>query len=132
MPNALTAFVVAFTAALPGLPRAGETGASFFEDFNVLDYGRWYVSDGWSNGDWMNCTWSRGAVSVSDGLLRLSFMKSPRRSNVFLCGEISVARVFWSWHIRGPDEDECRIGDERGLLHLYGAIARQGASRNRC
>ena len=37
----------------------------FFEDFtNGLDKDRWYVSDGWTNGDWQDCHWSGGAVRV--------------------------------------------------------------------
>ena len=61
MSGALTRTVAFFWIVLSGLARAEDMGTSFRDDFDVLDHGRWTLSDGWSNGDWMNCTWSRGA-----------------------------------------------------------------------
>ncbi len=53
--------------AVPHPATAQTTGASFVENFDKLDRGRWYISDGWSNGAHQNCAWSKGQVSVSDG-----------------------------------------------------------------
>lgn len=41
-----------------------DDSAGFVEEFETLDEGRWYVSDGWTNGPHQNCTWSRDAVQV--------------------------------------------------------------------
>lgn len=70
--------VIAMLAALPAVAEG------FLDDFDVLDRERWTRSDGWSNGDWMNCVWSRDAAQVADGVLRLTMVPGdPLR-----CGEI--------------------------------------------
>jgi endo-1,3-1,4-beta-glycanase ExoK len=60
-------------AALP-LPRTLEqTGEPFIDRFEgvALDEGRWFVSDGWSNGDWMENDWRRSQVTITPGGLQL-------------------------------------------------------------
>lgn len=59
---------------------------AFLDEFDSFDSKRWFISDGWSNGDWMNCTWSKAAVAVEDGTLRLSFL--PQADATYLCGEV--------------------------------------------
>lgn len=61
------------------------------EDFSHrrLDNRRWFISDGWSNGDWMDCKWSRKAVSVAEGHLRLAHVPAdPETGAGAICGEI--------------------------------------------
>lgn len=111
MVHALAATVVLFAASLPGLSRAGEKGVSFFEDFDVFNHGRWEISDGWSNGDWTNCTWSSRAVSVADGRLNLAFMQHPRKPDTFLCGEVQSRAAFG----HGTFEVRMRTGVGSGL-----------------
>lgn len=67
------------------LPGMAFGHGSFFDDFDQFDHDRWYVSDGWRNGDWMNCTWSEDAVSVSDSVLTLTLR---RAGSELICGEI--------------------------------------------
>ena len=57
--------------------------AGFFEDFTGggLDKDRWYVSDGWTNGDWQDCHWSGRAVQVRDGKLTLFHIPAPKDSD---------------------------------------------------
>ncbi len=62
----------------------------FFEDFSGgLDRDRWYVSDGWTNGDWQDCEWSGRAVQVRDGLLTL-FHIPAQDARPALCGEVQT------------------------------------------
>ena len=94
MSGALTRTVAFFWIVLSGLARAEDMGTSFRDDFDVLDHGRWTLSDGWSNGDWMNCTWSRRGVTTEQGRLVLSFIENPARPDEYLCGEIQSRAVY--------------------------------------
>ena len=67
---------------------------SFVEDFDRLDGKRWYVSDGWSNGDHQNCIWSRQQVKVSNGTLKLGFVRQDRKDRKFVCSEIQTNQRF--------------------------------------
>ena len=92
------------SALLPIGPVAGMAGGiagpdrpahpddqGFFEDFTSgLDGSRWYVSDGWSNGDWQDCEWSRRAVQVRGGLLTLFHIPAPGDARRALCGEVQT------------------------------------------
>ena len=75
------------TASLAQEPAAGE---SFVENFDRLDTKRWYISDGWANGDHQNCTWSKAQVKVADGTLRLGFAKQQTKDRAYACGEIQT------------------------------------------
>lgn len=63
-------------------------GASFQDDFDTFDVGRWFVSDGWSNGAHQNCQWSASAVSHFPGRLTLEFRHDPTPTHSYRCGEI--------------------------------------------
>lgn len=75
---------------------------AFRDDFLQLDTERWYISDGWSNGDWQACTWSSDMVSVEDGMLRLTLAPSDNAAAAapagvktpYLCGEIQTNDIF--------------------------------------
>lgn len=81
-----------------GQPLSAETpephpdAAGFFEDFTEgLDRDRWYVSDGWTNGDWQDCHWSGGAVRVQDGTLTLFHIPAPEGGDrPPQCGEVQT------------------------------------------
>jgi endo-1,3-1,4-beta-glycanase ExoK len=75
-------------AALLALAAAPAQAEGFFDDFDGFDTARWFVSDGWSNGDWMNCTWSREAVAVRDGHLVLGIHEAP--DGTLRCGEVQT------------------------------------------
>ena len=75
------------TATVPRPPSA------FFEDFKRLDERRWYVSDGWANGDWQNCSWSRRNLKLRDGILQLSLTRSPNPVRQYRCAEIRTHAV---------------------------------------
>ncbi|SHJ71321.1 endo-1,3-1,4-beta-glycanase ExoK [Aureimonas altamirensis DSM 21988] len=90
---ALAALIFAApTAALAA--GAGGNGTSFVEDFDRLDLKRWYVSDGWANGDHQNCAWSKRQIGISDGTLRLAFEKRQAGDRDYACGEIQTRGEF--------------------------------------
>lgn len=70
-------------------------GTSFFDDFDKLDPGRWYVSDGWTNGAHMNCSWTSDQVKVIDGTLVVGFTKaSAAQGRDYRCGEVRTKASF--------------------------------------
>ena len=71
-----------------GAAAAAQSG-SFYDTFETLDESRWFISDGWNNGDWHGCTWSRKNVEVGDGILIEILGKSPRaiQANYYADGE---------------------------------------------
>ena len=69
-------------------PEAQPMTQGFRDDFDRLDPARWYVSDGWTNGPHQDCTWSRRAVRVQGGMLRLTHLPGGGETPHPLCGEI--------------------------------------------
>ncbi len=63
-------------------------GRSFVDEFDRLDKRRWYVSDGWANGDHQNCLWAAEQVRVDRGRLRLSFANRLSRERRYACAEV--------------------------------------------
>ena len=89
------AFSAGSTAIIPDShAQADKTGKSFVENFDKLDKKRWYVSDGWSNGDHQNCTWSRAQAGVAGGKLRLGFAQQKFKDRNYVCGEIQTHQRF--------------------------------------
>ena len=70
------------------------TGKSFVDNFDNLDRKRWYVSDGWANGDHQNCTWSKGQTSIADGKLKLGFASQKTKDRDHVCGEVQTNQRF--------------------------------------
>jgi endo-1,3-1,4-beta-glycanase ExoK len=63
-------------------------GVSFVDRFKSIDTRRWQISDGWVNGDWHACRWSKHNVRIVDGGLELSLTNVPRGDRAFTCGEL--------------------------------------------
>lgn len=80
------------TGVLPVVAQEG--GNSFVEEFDRLDSKRWYISDGWANGDHQNCTWSKDMVLISDGVLKLGIAKRQTKDREYVCGEIQTHKRF--------------------------------------
>ena len=83
-------------------------GKSFVENFDNLGKKRWYVSDGWSNGDHQNCIWSKDQVKISDGTLLLGFAKQKLKDRDYVCGEVQTKQRF------GYGTYEARIKTDTG------------------
>ncbi len=94
--------------AVAGPAKADSAANAFFEPFETMDRGRWYRSDGWSNGEWMNCVWSRDAVRVEDGHLILEISEG---ADGLQCGEIQSRSEFGY----GTFEVRMRTGAGSGL-----------------
>lgn len=91
---ALLLAVLGSLSASPSHAQNIQSAPSFVDDFKSLDRGRWYVSDGWTNGSHQNCTWSKGLVELSDGVLSLGFAKQKTKDREFACGEIQTKQRF--------------------------------------
>jgi endo-1,3-1,4-beta-glycanase ExoK len=102
------AFTAALFAALCGSGISAAAQEAFFEPFDTLDRGRWMRSDGWSNGDWMNCEWSRDAARVTDGVLTLEVRQGP---GGLICGELQSTATYGY----GTYEVRMRTGAGSGL-----------------
>ena len=63
---------------------------AFFDGFDQLDSDRWYVSDGWSNGEHQSCIWSMNQVAVEEGELRLSLAAEERDDFALGCAELQT------------------------------------------
>jgi endo-1,3-1,4-beta-glycanase ExoK len=95
----LVAGAAAFSVGAMGIvpashAQADKTGKSFVENFDKLDKKRWYVSDGWSNGEYQNCTWSREQAVIAGGKLRLGFAQQKLKDRNYVCGEIQTNQRF--------------------------------------
>ena len=110
----LSLLLVAGTPALAqNSPDGNPDAVGFFEDFAAgLDKGRWYVSDGWTNGDWQDCHWSGSAVQVRGGLLTLFHIPAPEgAARPPRCGEVQT-RGFFQY---GTFEARIRTPRQSGL-----------------
>lgn len=101
---------VAATAALLPLAAivpAEAQSASFFDDFNSLNYSRWYISDGYSNGAQQNCDWSSKRITVSGGILNLQFAKIAGKDRPYTCAEMQTRTAFsygtYEARVKAPD-----------------------------
>jgi endo-1,3-1,4-beta-glycanase ExoK len=81
-------------AALDAEAQEGTTGKSFVENFDKIDKGLWYISDGWNNGSHQNCTWSKKQVSVENGMLQLGFEQGRTGDRDYACGEIQTTKLY--------------------------------------
>lgn len=80
--------------AYAGAAREPKSAPSFLEQFDKLNGKRWFVSDGWANGDHQNCTWSKDQVEIEGGVLRLGFAKQPAKDRSYACGEIQTNKRY--------------------------------------
>jgi len=92
--TAMAAGIVSAQAQEQQKPEQQKPGKSFVETFGTLDKKLWYVSDGWSNGDHQNCTWSAKQVSVSGGTLKLGFAAGESKGRKYVCGEVQTNQRF--------------------------------------
>jgi endo-1,3-1,4-beta-glycanase ExoK len=101
------------------------TGKSFVETFDKLDKKRWYVSDGWSNGDHQNCTWSAKQVNVSDGTLKLGFQAEPSKGRSNVCGEVQTNKRFGYGTFEVRMKAAAGSGLNTGFFSFIGPVHKQ-------
>jgi endo-1,3-1,4-beta-glycanase ExoK len=76
-------------------PSIASDDGSFFDSFDTLNAGRWYVSDGWANGAHQNCAWSKDEISVRNSMLDVGFAKAAGADNRdYICGEVQTKTAF--------------------------------------
>jgi endo-1,3-1,4-beta-glycanase ExoK len=75
-------------AALPATAQQAVAPKSFFDPFDRIDSKRWYISDGWVNGDIQGCTWAKSNVTTQNGMLHLQLTKAANRLRAYKCAEI--------------------------------------------
>jgi endo-1,3-1,4-beta-glycanase ExoK len=86
---AATVFATSSACAQQAPPKpVVDAGPSFFEPFDRINTSRWYVSDGWVNGDYHGCTWSRLNLAISKGVLQLHLGKAKDKLRPLRCAEI--------------------------------------------
>ena len=66
---------------------------SFVDRFDRLDEARWLVSDGWSNGPYMNCTWLRANVKIGP-FAQLSLDDRANSLRRFACAELQTTTFY--------------------------------------
>ncbi|WP_417809346.1 family 16 glycosylhydrolase [Thioclava sp.] len=82
-----------FGGALIGAAQASAQD-SFYDGFERFDRSRWYVSDGWTNGDHQNCWWSKDAVDLRDGKLVLMLRASDNDARPYICSEVQTKATY--------------------------------------
>lgn len=97
------------------MAQKGASGSSFMDNFDELNTGFWYVSDGWNNGPHQNCTWSKKQVNVVNGVLELTFRDGKAGDRNFVCGEIQTRKRFGY----GTYEARIKTADGSGLNSAF-------------
>jgi endo-1,3-1,4-beta-glycanase ExoK len=70
------------------------TGHSFIDYFSGLNRGRWLISDGWSNGPQMGCTWSSANVRRARSGALLVLNNRRGRGKPFSCAELQTNELY--------------------------------------
>jgi endo-1,3-1,4-beta-glycanase ExoK len=65
----------------------------FFLPYPYIDSGKWYISDGWTNGDHQSCEWRKDAISASDNALKLTLSDKGGKVRPIGCAEIRTKAV---------------------------------------
>lgn len=118
--------VTALTLALAG-PAVAEPSA-FRDDFTRLDQTRWYVSDGWTNGDWQACTWSSRMVTFEDDALRLSVAPTQGGASTYLCAEVQTREAYLYGTFEARIRTDSASGANAALFTYIGPA--QGATHD--
>lgn len=107
------------------LPQIGEAFVERFDQDGLDD--RWFVSDGWNNGDWISNNWRRSQVSLGDRGLQLTMARSPAGSDKPLSsGEVRTTQEFRYGYFEG----RLRVARGPGMVTSFFTYAQQdGAKR---
>lgn len=84
--RALVVIITVAIMSINSLAMAGEI--PFFATYPHIDFKRWYISSGWSNGDHQSCEWRDSAISVADRRLVLTLSSKGGKTRPLGCGEI--------------------------------------------
>src|SRR4029450_6815850 len=100
-------------ACVSALPASAQQtpGKSFVDDFDKINRGFWYVSDGWNNGAHQNCSWAKDQVQGATRALQLSFADGKSKDRNYVCGEIQTTKRY----SYGTYEARIKAGTGSGL-----------------
>ena len=70
------------------LSQAQAAPLPFFKQYPHIDMKRWYISDGWSNGDYMACEWRADAITVQNHALLFTLSDQGGNIRPYGCGEM--------------------------------------------
>ncbi len=121
----LAGLAAAPVAAFLAAPAQAAEGKSFVENFDKFSASRWYVSDGWANGDHQNCTWSKKQVSVKDGRLKLGFVKEKSKERDYVCGEVQTNQRFGYGTFEARMKAVAGSGLNTGFFSYIGPVHKQ-------
>lgn len=65
----------------------------FFYGNKKIDTRTWYVSNGWTNGDFQSCEWHEDALSANDKNLRITISDKSGKVRPIACGEIKTKQT---------------------------------------
>jgi endo-1,3-1,4-beta-glycanase ExoK len=91
--HAIPGAAIALAAMAGAAAAAGGQGGGFVERFDTLDRARWFVSDGWSNGDYAVNDWRASQVRAGGGLT-LSLARNPAVAEGFSSGEVQSKATY--------------------------------------
>lgn len=117
------------SVVLSGGVKADSLGASFFDDFTTFDMDRWYISDGWSNGDHQNCVWSESAVVHEKGLLGLYFEEKKATHTNTVVGKYKPARDSAMEHTKRVSARTTEAVLMLRSLHISDLFTKNGMTR---
>lgn len=108
------------------LPQIGEAFVEKFESADLHD--RWFVSDGWSNGEYVDNDWRANQISSGNGMAKLTMERAPAGSEKPLTsGEFRTLAEFRY----GYFEFRARVPRDPGLVSaLFTYADRKGATRS--
>jgi endo-1,3-1,4-beta-glycanase ExoK len=70
-----------------------EDSTGFVESFQHLSHDRWYISDGWANGDYQSCEWRADAITTIRNDMRLTLSDRGGKVRPLGCPEIRTNAV---------------------------------------
>ena len=98
--------------AEPQFPRIGEPFVDRF-DVDQMDEERWFISDGWSNGDFMDSEWRRSQLSIGPAGLTMTMARLPEGSSKKLASAEIHTNEFFRY---GYFEVRMRVPRDPGIV----------------
>ena len=89
-PRRFSFFLLCSILASYAAPAPAEDTSGFVESFGNLRRDRWYVSDGWTNGDYQSCEWRADAVTSTKNGMHLTLSDRGGKVRPLGCGEIKT------------------------------------------
>jgi endo-1,3-1,4-beta-glycanase ExoK len=86
--GALVILLGGLTFIFSGAHLASAEESSFFLPYPKIDLKKWYISNGWSNGEHQSCEWRENAISGVDGALQLRLSDKGGLVRPIGCAEI--------------------------------------------